>query len=485
MRTPGKTEQDPASSLDVRRAFRFLVKKFASIEIAVVVILLLGSLTAWGTFVEAAHNSALAAAKIVYHSVWMYSTLGLLCVSLIAVMIDRWPWQEKHVGFVLAHIGILILLGGSLLTKYYGVDGSITLEYGKPARQVISSETDFTVYASLDGASYRKLFDKEVDFFSHRPTAEKPLQISIPGDQIQVVEYLPYAYRDEKIVESKSENVGAAVRFQLQNDRVNLTDWLLQPADGRDVEKDLGPAKVVLAAGEYKNSAGKNALVLRPRGGDAMDYEIHTARTPGQVKKGTVKAGEQVETGWMGLVLRVLKYMPHAENKVSFVAGEKQTEMTTAAVKVKFLGRDQWLALNGMLKLFTNEAVYVVSYANRALDLGFDIDLQKFNIGRNPGTLKAASYESIVNVPNLPNHVISMNEPLKYNGFTLYQASFQEDESGRPYASVLSVNRDPGRWVKYFGSFLIVLGSIHLFWFKRKSTRGDSKQKNRAEEKSA
>lgn len=464
--------------------WRFIVKKFASIEIAVVVILLLGGLTAWGTFVEAAHNSAIAAGKIVYHSIWMYSTLGLLCVSLIAVMIDRWPWQQKHTGFVLAHIGIIVLLLGSLMTKYWGVDGSITLEYGKPARHVVSSETDFTVYASLDGASYRKLYDHEVDFFSNRPTPQKPFDVEIPNDKIRVVEYLPYAYRDEKIIESTSESAGAAVRFQLQNDRVNMTDWLLQPGSLRDVEKNLGPAKVVLAGGDYKNTDGTNALVLRPKGGDVMDYEIHTARTPGVVKKGVVRAGEKVETGWMGLVLRVLKYMPRAENKVTFQPGEKQTEMTTSAVKVSFLGRDQWLSLNSMLKLFTAEAVYVVSYANRRLDLGFDIELQKFNIGRNPGTLKAASYESLVNVPNISNYKIAMNEPLKYNGFTLYQASFQEDETGRPIASVLSVNRDPGRWVKYFGSFLIVLGSIHLFWFKRKSARAESGKLNR-EEKSA
>ena len=102
-----------------------------------------------------------------------------------------------------------------------------------------------------------------------------------------------------------------------------MTDWLLQPGSLRDVEKNLGPAKVVLAGGDYKNTDGTNALVLRPKGGDVMDYEIHTARTPGVVKKGVVRAGEKVETGWMGLVLRVLKYMPRAENKVTFQPGEK------------------------------------------------------------------------------------------------------------------------------------------------------------------
>lgn len=471
------SQREPSrESVNSKSAFRRVVKRLASIEIAVIVILVLGALTAWGTFVEASHNSATAASKLVYHSIWMYATLGVLSVSLIAVMIDRWPWEEKHTGFVLAHIGILILLGGSLMTKYMGVDGSVILQYGKPERRLTSSETDFAVYASLDGSSYTKLFDREVDFFLHRPTREKPFEIELPSEKVRVVEYLPYAYREEKIVESKSDSAGAALRFQMQNDRVNMTEWLLQPGSQKEVEKNLGPARVVLTSGPYKNSEGKNALVLHPQPDGKLAYEIHTARTPNQIKKGIVEPGGQVETGWMGLVFRVLKYMPKAENVVTFQKAERQSELTHAAVKIDFLNREQWLSLNSMVKLFTNEAVYVVSYANRRLDLGFDIELQKFNVGRYPGTIKAASYESVVNVPGLKNHTISMNEPLKYNGFTLYQSSFSTNpETGQPEASVLSVNRDPGRWVKYLGSLLIVLGTIHLFWFKRRLARREKK----------
>jgi len=68
-----------------------------------------------------------------------------------------------------------------------------------------------------------------------------------------------------------------------------------------------------------------------------------------------------------------------------------------------------------------------------------------------------------------------MNEPLKHNGYTFYQSSFQENKMGEPIASVLSVNYDPGRWIKYFGSLCIVLGSIMLFYFKKFGTKQPSK----------
>ena len=77
------------------------------------------------------------------------------------------------------------------------------------------------------------------------------------------------------------------------------------------------------------------------------------------------------------------------------------------------------------------------------------------------------SYESDVSVEGLGKVNISMNEPMKHAGYTFYQSSFQEDDMGRPTASILSVNKDPGRWIKYFGSALIVLGIVMLFYFRK------------------
>ena len=469
----------PSVLQTIGQSVRQTIKALASIKMAVVIILSLGTLTAWGTIVEARFN-AVAASKIVYQSVWMYTVIGMLCLSLIAVMIDRWPWKTKHTGFILAHIGIIILMIGSFVTHVWGIDGSVTLTNGQPARNLISGQTDFSVYASLDGSSWRKLYDREVDFFLHPPSESKPVIVEIPASEIKVSDYYPYAFREEKIVPTTGENAGSAVRFELQNPMVNMTDWLLQPAKGRDVEKNLGPATVVLAGGDYKANPEKNMLILRPKTGavddDTMTYEIHTKSNPKNVKRGEVKAGSTVETGWMGIVLRVLKYIPKAENQVTFIKNERPTELTTSAIKVQFQGHDQWLQLNSMVKLYTDQAVYIVSYGNRRIDLGFDITLNEFKVGRYPGTMRAASYESVVTVPGIAKYTIAMNEPLKFNGYTLYQASFNEDPTtGKPSESILSVNWDPGRWIKYLGSFLIVAGTIHLFWFKRRQAKAATK----------
>ncbi len=454
---------------------RRVIKIFASLKLAVVIVLAIAGISAWGTIVESKYNAQIAQ-MLVYHSVYMYVALFALCLSLTAVMVDRWPWQKKHTGFILAHIGIIILILGSIATRYFGIDGSVAVGIGESSQAVTLSEIDLTVYASLDGDKIRKLYDhseatgEQAQFFG-RSFEKEPLQISIPDGEITVVEHFPFAMRNEKTVPSKTESDGAAIRFQLENPNVNLVNWLLQPAKGRAVEQNFGPAKMILTNTPvpYSNS---NLIVIQPASDSQVSYAIHSAREGKITKQGKIKAGETIETGWMGLKLRLIDYYPMAKQEVTFKKMDKPTELTSPAIKIKYLAKDQtneyWLGLNSMVKLFSNEAVYIVSYMNRRINLGFPITLRQFNVGRYQGTMRAASYESLVEVPGLGEFKISMNEPLKHKGFTVYQASFSEDEQGQPIASIFSVNKDPGRWIKYLGSLLIVLGSIHMFYFKRR-----------------
>lgn len=452
---------------------RRILKSLASLKLAVVVILAIAAITARGTFVEA-ELDAQAAQKLVYHSVWMVAIMILFAINLIAVMIDRWPWQKRHTGFILAHIGILLLLAGALLTQMFGVDGSMSLAPDEHVHQITVGQTDLTVYTSLDGSSYRKLFDQEVDFFLHPPTPEKPIEIAIPNGSLKLTQYYRYAFRQSKVVASDNQRAGAALRFQIANARVNVSEWLIQPGAGRTVRKDLGPAEVIFGDVDVKTVKGKNAIVLHPQKAGDVTYSIYTASHPNEIERGRVNAGDAIETGWMGLVFRVLKVLPRAQEEVTFKPNDKPTPLTLSALEVEYNGRKQWMSINTLLKLFSDQAVYIVAYANRRLDVGVDMQLREFKVGRYPGTMRAASYESVVDVADRGRETISMNQPLKMNGYTFYQSSFDQDEQGRPVASILSVNRDPGRWVKYLGALLIVAGAIHLFTMKRTAQRKEA-----------
>lgn len=446
--------------------YRKIIKQLSSLKLAVAIIIGIAIITAVGTIVEARYD-AYAAKKLVYDTPWMYGIMGLLCIVLISVMVDRLPWKKRHVAFVLAHIGILILLLGGLITARFGLDGNMRIGINESNSFVQVPETDVVVYTSFDGDRYSKTFESEVDFFSQPPTAEKPFSIPAYEGEMKIVDYIKYAIPAKKVVVDDSGKAGAGLRFQVQNPNVNVIEWLVQRKVNTLVTHDFGPAQVHLGPAPAKG-AGKNEIYLAPGKDskkDSLEYTVFYKDKADPAKKGFVKEGEVFEPGWMGIQFRILRYLPSAQEDWDLKVADHPTPLTTAAVKIVFAGKEHWVLLNDMVKFFTENSVYLLTYGNRRIDLGFPVKLVNFEVNRYQGTMRAAAYKSVVSVPDIPSHEISMNEPLKYRGLTFYQASFQED-NGKPTASIFSVNQDPGRWIKYLGSLIMTLGIILLFYFK-------------------
>jgi cytochrome c biogenesis protein ResB len=140
--------------------------------------------------------------------------------------------------------------------------------------------------------------------------------------------------------------------------------------------------------------------------------------------------------------------------------------------------------MNSMHRLFGDDGVYVFTYGNTKLVTDFKIQLENFKVGQYEGISMAKSYESQVRLDGVGSPiVISMNDPLKHRGFTFYQSSFQEDETGKPTISVLSVNQDPGRWVKYLGCIILISGIILLFSMRNQARKAQQKPPGSAPQK--
>ncbi|NJL24121.1 MAG: cytochrome c biogenesis protein ResB [Calothrix sp. SM1_5_4] len=448
--------------------FDRIIKHLASLRLAVIVIVGLGVVSAVGTIVEARYNDAEVANRLVYQSPYMYLVMGLLIINLIAVMIDRWPWKQRHTGFVLAHVGIITLLFGAWLTQKYGIDGTMAFEVGEERRQVTVKERDFLVFGSLGGEGMKPLFESPVDFLTRPPSSQRPFRVALGQDELEILEHHQFAFRESEILPTDLKADPPAIRFQLENPNVNMTEWLRRDRSRQQSELDLGPAKVVLTDRVLEPS-GRNEIILIAgpgAGGDKLDFVIYNKDKSLRLK-GRVAQSETIETGWMGLKFRLLRYLPHSSEVIRYVKASRSTPMTTSAVRFRLRDKEYWAGLNAPLKLYLEDRAYLVVYGNRQIELSFPLKLLDFRIGKYEGTQRAASYESQVDVPGEGSVLISMNEPLKKDGFTFYQSSFAQNEKGESTISVLSVNFDPGRWVKYLGSMLIVIGSIVLFYFKR------------------
>ena len=439
-------------------------------------------LFAVGTFYESVHGRS-AAQEVIYRSIFMTGLISLLALNIIAVMIDRYPWKKRHTGFLLAHFGILFVIAGSLMTRLYGVDGNLRVRLGETGQRIMTSSVLFMVYSSFNSKNLTELYRERVMFFRHPPARKNPHLVRLGSDVLKVNDFYPSALARERY--EPSLRGGPALRFQIEGSRANIVRWMFQPPGKDKVELSLGPARVVLlrslalaggrsagagraeARGEAQGEAPARAidrptLFLAPAKGNRLKYKIHWPSTQ-KSRVGFLKVGSVLNTGWMDLQFRLIEYFPKALPNTVFTPQERAGEGTLSAIQVEFKGEKRWMGLNSHLFFFDEEKVYVTAYINETKPLGFDLLLENFKIVRYPSSFKAVSYESEVKINGGQKRVISMNNPLKFAGYTVYQSGFEEDEAGQPTASVFAINKDPGRFVKYFGSSLIVLGSVILF----------------------
>lgn len=104
---------------------------------------------------------------------------------------------------------------------------------------------------------------------------------------------------------------------------------------------------------------------------------------------------------------------------------------------------------------------YEYAYASKQIPLPFSIKLKKFELKRYPGSESPESYTSFVEITDEKksfNYEIFMNNILDYQGYRLYQSSYDKDEKG----TLLSLNKDRwGTWVTYLGYGVLF---IAMFW---------------------
>ncbi len=113
----------------------------------------------------------------------------------------------------------------------------------------------------------------------------------------------------------------------------------------------------------------------------------------------------------------------------------------------------------------TPDTIYAFMLRKKRLPMPVLIRLLDFQKEMHPGSRIAKSYSSLVSVEDgdfRREVLISMNKPLRYQGLTFYQSSYQELPDGRE-ASTFSVVRNYGRTVPYVATGVTVVGMVVHF----------------------
>ena len=212
-------------------------KFFASLRLAVALIVILGIFFAAGTFIESNHG-AHAAQVLIYRTQWLSVLFFLLALNLLASALDRLPWKKKHVGFLTTHLGIILMLAGSLVTQAFGIEGQVQIQEGDTEGRMTLADPLLHVMEVNSDNQWIFPIDQHVFPWSGK---EKLRADFATGFNLYLIKDYPKAKRNELIRES-SEGI-PALHVTLQGSMASVSEWLLLDHPEKS-QVHLGPAVV-------------------------------------------------------------------------------------------------------------------------------------------------------------------------------------------------------------------------------------------------
>jgi hypothetical protein len=194
----------------------------------------------------------------------------------------------------------------------------------------------------------------------------------------------------------------------------------------------------------------------------------------------TVELNQEIPLPWMGFKISLMEHYLDAyptltpEYVVPIQDNGQLIKGSMRAVELEVGGQTFWVKSGEPISFNQFGEKIRFDLGKKSIVLPYELILDNFKMDTDPGTASPASYESFVTLfrgnEGSSKHHLYMNNPLKYQDFTFYQASYFQTQQGA-YGSVLSVNFDPGRFWKYLGSLMLVLGSIWHYILRRKQIK--------------
>lgn len=471
-----------------------------SLRLAVAVIAGLAITLAVATTIESKYDSK-TAQYFVYQATWFYGLLALLGLNILAVALSRLPWKKKHIPFLMAHAGIMMILIGSWLTYTKGLDGSLRVSENEIASAVELDQHVLLFKRGEEALSERFPWMPDMVAQDFKPKAFRDLHI-------QVEKYISDAEPKVNFVESKdstSKPAGnsaakSAPALQIKilgSPMGGAPEIWLWAADAGWASQRMGLARFLIRREDQKDLTLDDVSPTTPearldfivsKNGD-LRYEATSVRgekKSGKIDLAAIENKDEpviVDPAWrMPIKIQIKKFVAAGVNLTEYTHVKvKPTGMGTAipqpAILISLLSNPNsklWLGLGDRADFTDSDGSQVsIGYFPKRVVLPYAIRLKQFELKHNPGTLDPAAYSSFVQVVDqfqktekdmnaLPVTHITMNEPMEVKGYTFYQASYIPDFP-RPTTTILSVNYDPGRALKYWGSILLIAGAISLY----------------------
>ncbi len=225
------------------KVFDFL----SSLELAVILLIVLGTACVFGTIYESNYTAQLAK-RLVYRTGWFDFLLATIFINVVFATLSRYPWRFSQVGWLVTHLGVLTIISGSVFTYRFGVEGNMMLQEGQ-ASDRISLPNSYLAIRKVDQAHpdeevWYRLDTTEIEWGNPTPENPKRYSFSEIGVDLTVNNFYPDSEFVEKW-ENTSPRKNPAVLYAIESSFAGTmaSKWLApnMPSRARD---DLGMAVV-------------------------------------------------------------------------------------------------------------------------------------------------------------------------------------------------------------------------------------------------
>jgi hypothetical protein len=244
---PKPTEAQRRAAIKHRRetsTFWMAIHLLGSLNLAVILLITIAGAIAFATIMESKFDSAVARYYI-YNAAWFNVWLMALALNLFCAAFTRWPWQRKHLGFVVTHAGIILMLAGAVIGRTFGFEAFVTLDKTKPPENRLVMHEDLLTVETYAGARGQIPFDTEM----HPPTEARPFSLPLENSPLKLVvdRTTENLVPDDTLVASSDpiSPQGVALHFVNTGMNQNVAANLML-GDGADTFDFFGMAKIVM-----------------------------------------------------------------------------------------------------------------------------------------------------------------------------------------------------------------------------------------------
>jgi hypothetical protein len=163
-------------------AFWMAVHILGSLNLAVILLITIAGAIAFATVMESKFDSDVARYYI-YNAAWFNVWLLALALNLLCAALTRWPWQKKHIGFVVTHAGIILMLTGAVIGRTQGFEAFVSLDKTKPPETRLFMHDMILTIDTPDGMRGQMPFETAM----HPPTEARPFTLPLENTNLKLV----------------------------------------------------------------------------------------------------------------------------------------------------------------------------------------------------------------------------------------------------------------------------------------------------------